>query len=398
VRRFLIIAYTTYMHDGRVKRHAEALAERGDHVDVISLAVDNEPPASPGINVIGLQMPRYRGASRSAYLKSYFRFFAAAADKALRLALKQRYEVVIVCTMPDAVIITAILPKLLGSKIVLDVHDTMPELYRDKFGGTRGAVGAKLLMFEERMSAWWADRILAVHDLHKERLEQAGVPRDKIRVVTNSPDPRIFVPHRNGVGSRDFTIACHGTLTHRMGLDLAIQALAMLRERHPALRLLVVGHGDYASEARDLARNLQLENRVSFNDVVPVEKLPEALSIAQIGLVPNKPSSATHLMLPVKMLDYATLGIPVISSRLRTVEHYFGDGAVEFFEPGNVCDLARAIERLYLNPILRAERAQRAHKVIDALSWESQRNEYYKVIDSLLPNHRYQNRNGQESL
>ena len=35
--RILLIAYTTYVHDGRVKRHAEALADRGDHIDVVCL-------------------------------------------------------------------------------------------------------------------------------------------------------------------------------------------------------------------------------------------------------------------------------------------------------------------------------------------------------------------------
>ena len=61
--RFLMIAYTTYMHDGRVKRHAEALAERGDHVDVLCLAT-GEQPITNGVNVIGLPMTRYRGESK----------------------------------------------------------------------------------------------------------------------------------------------------------------------------------------------------------------------------------------------------------------------------------------------------------------------------------------------
>src|SRR5437870_4358772 len=79
--RFLIIAYTTYVRDGRVKRHAEALAERGDHVDVICLGSD-ELRSRNGVNLIGIQMPRYRGASRAAYIRSYLRFFAKATSTA----------------------------------------------------------------------------------------------------------------------------------------------------------------------------------------------------------------------------------------------------------------------------------------------------------------------------
>jgi glycosyltransferase involved in cell wall biosynthesis len=384
VARFLMIAYTTYMHDGRVKRHAEALAERGDHVDVICLAT-GEQPITNGVNVIGLPMPRYRGASKSAYLRSYMRFFSMAALRAFRMSLKERYDVVIVCTMPDAVIVCAILPKFLGSKVVLDVHDTMPELYRDKFGGARGAAGAKLLMLEERLSSWWADRVLAVHELHRDRLEQAGVAADKIHVVMNSPDTRIFDLHKNGDSPpNEFTLMCHGTVTQRLGLDLAISAVASLRSEIPELRLRVIGEGDRLAEARALVNRFGMHNRVSFMDLVPVEKLPALLVKADVGLVPYRPSSATHLMLPVKLLDYATLGIPVIAARLRAVEHYFGDGAVELFEPGNVVDLARAIRLLYNNPDLRVRLVDRARQALDALNWRNQRTEYYRAIDSLL--------------
>ncbi len=100
--RALLIAYTTYIHDGRVRRHAEALATRGDHVDVICLG---SPGRLDGVNVIGLDIPRYRGGSRSSYLNSYFRFFLRATAVAMRLNSGGRYDVVIACTMPDAVVL-----------------------------------------------------------------------------------------------------------------------------------------------------------------------------------------------------------------------------------------------------------------------------------------------------
>jgi glycosyltransferase involved in cell wall biosynthesis len=385
VARFLMIAYTTYMHDGRVKRHAEALAERGDHLDVICLAATAEQPVTNGVNVIGLKMPRYRGASKSAYLISYIRFFVMASAKAVRLSLKRRYDVVIVCTMPDAVIVCAILLKFLGSKIVLDVHDTMPELYRDKFGGARGATGARLLMLEERMSSWWADSVLAVHEPHSQRLQQAGIPAHKISVVMNAPDTRIFLARKNGnTAPENFTLVCHGTVTARLGLDVLIAAVASLGSKIPGLRLRVIGEGDHLAGARALVDRLEIHDQVSFMKLVPVEELPALLATADVGVVPYRPSSATHLMLPVKLLDYATIGVPVIAARLRTIEHYFGDGGVEFFEPGNCEDLAGAIMRLYLDPSLRERLTDSARVALNALNWESQRTEYLRTIDSLV--------------
>src|SRR5271156_1515949 len=135
--RVLIIAYTVFDHDGRVKRHAETLAARGDSVDVIALSNGHDGPQH-GVNVIGIKMPRYRGASRASYLGSYLRFFTQATSLTYRLSQAHPYDVVIACTMPDAAVFAALPARLFGSRIILDIHDTMPELYRDKFGGRRG--------------------------------------------------------------------------------------------------------------------------------------------------------------------------------------------------------------------------------------------------------------------
>jgi glycosyltransferase involved in cell wall biosynthesis len=385
VTRILIIAYTTYVHDGRVKRHAEALAERGDHVDVICLNSGHNGLLD-GVNVIGLEMPRYRGASRSSYVRSYLRFFAKASWTALRLSRMERYDVVIVCTMPDAAVLCALPARLLGSRIVLDIHDTMPELYLDKFGGRRGAFGARLLMLEERTSAACAHRVLAVHALHRARLIQAGVPERKIRTVMNAPDPALFLPlpERRDRADGGFTLVCHGTVTHRLGLDIAIEAMALARPRIPGLRMLVIGAGDYLEVAKQLVQRRDLEQCIRFVDLVPVQELPRLLAEADVGLVPNRASNATHLMLPVKLLDYTALGIPIIASRLRTIEHYFGEHAVRFVEPGDVAGLAAAIEELHRDRARRIELARNARRAVERIGWRVQRAEYYSVIDALL--------------
>ncbi len=379
--RTLIVAYTTYAHDGRVRRHAEALARRGDHVDVICLN-DGFGTKRNNVNVIGLDIPRYRGTNRARYAISYLHFFFKAATTAARLDLARRYNVVVTCTMPDAVVICGLLPKLLGSAVVLDVHDTMPELYRDKFGGRRGAIGAWLLSIQERLSAACADRVLAVHELHRRRLESSGIDTQKIRVVLNTPDPALFQLRPPRVSeSGSFKIACHGTLTMRLGLDVAIEAVHMLSSRIPNVSLQVIGNGDYLGQAKTLAEQLGVATHVSFIDAVPIDRLSGLLEGSALGLVPNRESSATHLMLPVKLMEYAALGIPVIAARLRTIEHYFGGGAVRFFEPGDVVGLATAIEDLYQNPALRMQLALRAQERLLALR---RSDGLYDAIDSLF--------------
>lgn len=391
--RFLIIAYSTYVRDGRVKRHAEALAARGDHVDVICLGGPLLRSGN-GVNVIGIEMPRYRGASRAAYVRSYLYFFAKAATTSFRLSRPRPYDAAIICSMPDAMVACSLPLRLFGTRIVLDVHDTMPELYLEKFGGVTGALGARMLMLEERVSAGCADRVLAVHDLHRMRLEAAGIPVRKIRTVFNSPDPKIFPAPLNGKAAVNgsaskgaettklSTIVCHGTITRRLGLDVALRAMDLLGD--VAVRLIVIGNGDYLGRVRSLAAQLRLEDRVQFVPPVPIEQLPAVLKQADVGLVPNPANPATHLMLPVKLLEYATLGIPVIAARLRTIEHYFGDGAVSVFEAGSPSALAAAIRELCLNRELAAMRASRALSVAESLGWKRQSGAFFDAIDSLL--------------
>jgi glycosyltransferase involved in cell wall biosynthesis len=385
VARALIIAYTTYIHDGRVKRHAEALAERGDHVDVISL--DQGGVVVNRVNIVGLGIPRYRGASRTSYVGNYVRFFSRATAAALHMSISNRYDLVIACTMPDAVVLCTVPLRLLGTKVILDVHDTMPELYRDKFGGRRGAFGARMLMIEERLSAACAHRVLAVHEPHRQRLIQSGIEASKIQVVMNSADSRIFRPDAIRAGSdAHFTVICHGTLARRLGLDVAIKAIALLKDRIPELRLRIVGDGDYRSEAVELVKALKLEDRISFTDPVPIEKLPQLLQEASVGLVPNRPSSATHLMLPVKLLEYTALGIPSIAPRLKTIQRYFDCDSVRYFDPGNEVSLAEAIADLFHDRELRRRITVGGLAAARRMSWSGQLTQFYGVVDSLLVN------------
>jgi len=439
--RVLILAYTNYHQDGRVKRNAEALVERGDHVDVVCLA-GGARGISNGVNIIALELPRYRGASKSAYLASYLRFFAMASVVATKMSRGKPFDVVIVCTMPDAAIICATGPRFYGAKVVLDIHDTMPELYQDKFSGRRGALGARLLMAGERASAWLANRVLAVHEPHRKRLELAGIPTSKLAVVMNMPDTRLFKPlctletsfdrwplrvdrqaeistlNGNGTGNghgqrvaesrapvselghinmpdraanngfkgsrSEFRLVCHGTVTLRLGLDLAVRAVALVRKTVPSVHLQIIGEGDSLPAIQELTRTLGVERHVSFMPSVPVEQLPAILAQASVGLVPNRASRSTQLMLPSKLLEYATMGMATIAARLRTIEYYFPNDAVHYFEPGDTQSLARAIEELYRQPERRLLLGRKAAEIAANLSWDRQRQQLFAAIDSLL--------------
>jgi len=292
-KRALILGYLTYRGDARVKRQVKTLAAAGYAVDVICLAQDmGEPPGNA--NLIGIKVPHYRGHQRLRYIRAYATFFVKAAWTAARLAVRHRYDVAIVCTMPDFVVVCALGPRLRGARIVLDVHDTLPELYRVKFQRPAGSPGERLLMIEERVSAWFADRVLAAHDLHLERLVQAGIPRSKLRVVLNAPNPDLF-PYSQEPLRREngFRLVYHGTMSARLGIDVAVRAMCLVRRRIPEVELLLIGSGEALEDCKRLARKLDVDDVVRFQVPVAVEKIAPILHSCSIGVVPNRDNAAT---------------------------------------------------------------------------------------------------------
>ena len=98
--------------------------------------------------------------------------------------------------MPDFLVFSALGPKLLGAKVILDVHDLMPELYASKFGLPESHWIIRALKWVERLSVRFADAAVAVHQPHLDALVAHGNPADKFTIVMNLPDPDMFRPAR----------------------------------------------------------------------------------------------------------------------------------------------------------------------------------------------------------
>jgi glycosyltransferase involved in cell wall biosynthesis len=372
-KRVLILGYLTYRKDARVKNQVRVLRDEGYAVDVICLT-DDGAEITDSATLSGIEVPRYRGSEPLRYIRSYTGFFLRAAIKATTLALRNHYEIVIVCNMPDILVFCVLIPKLLGARIILDVHDPMPELYRVKFGRSSGSLGERILLLEERASGWVADRVLATHRIHARRLEHAGIPARKLRIVVNAPSSDLFCYSTAPLNrSRNFRLVYHGTMAARLGVEVVIRAVGLLGDAIPEIELLMIGDGDDLDSCKELARDLGLAARIHFEPLAALERIPAMLQGCSIGVVPNRESAATQIMLPVKLIEYAMLGIPIVAARLIPIAEYFEADSVEFFEPDNAKDLARAIERLHRDPDRCSSIAGKAYRIAREFcaNWDS---------------------------
>lgn len=356
-----MLAYAHYVNDARIKNYVRTLEDRGHHVDVIALRCDGEVAVEERRSGTTFRiMAKYQGESTLMYIWSYLKFFLKSSFLLARLSFGNRYHVVHVHNMPNALIFAAIVPKMLGVRLMLDVHDLMTVNYMAKFDVKENDLSVKVLKLEQRWSALLADHIFcADHNQRDYLVEYCGVPEKKITVLLNLPNVELFRPVTVQKKTDAFRIVYHGTIAHRLGIDLIVRAVARVVTRVP-VELWVYGAGDYLPEVLALASELGLEGKAHFSGAFfPVEKIPEMVCGMDLGIIGNRRNLACDkYMLPVKLLEYVYLGVPVVAPRLEVISYYFDEAMIRFYEPENVEQMADAIVDLFHKS---DERERQAH-------------------------------------
>jgi glycosyltransferase involved in cell wall biosynthesis len=387
-----MIAYTDYVFDARVRREAETVAAGGFRV--VCLKTRNGARAQRyvmnGVEIWELGVRKYQGKNLLAYLRSYLHFLLSSSAVCARLLWKGELDVVHVHNLPDFLVFAGLLPRLAGRKLILDVHDSVPETFATKFAtASTASLAWRALCLEERLSALVAHRVICVNHPQREALVARGIPSAKTFISMNVPDPAIFkrssTDGAGGVTPGRFNVVYHGTMAERLGVDLLIRAVAQLRGRIPGLRLHLWGRGDDLAGFHGLAEELGTDDTVVFNPKgFRLEELPEQLRAMDLGVVGNRRSAASDLMLPVKLMEYVSLGIPAVVPRLRTIEHYFSDDMVAYYEPENVESLAASMLQLFSDPERRQTQARRAMSFLAEYGWERQGAELSALYQSLV--------------
>ena len=383
-----MVAYTNYATDARVRREAETLAAHG--LDVLCLTtMEGTSPAKitlNGVQVRELRVPKYRGKSTVAYMLSYVRFLVHASIVCVKLMLQGRLDIVHAHNLPDFLALAGLVPRLMRRRVVLDIHDSMPETFATKFGSS--SVLHKALCWEERISAMVAHRVICVNTPQRDTLVGRGIPAEKAFISMNVPDPRIFRP-QSGARSTPtqegvFNLVYHGTMATRLGVDLLIQAVNRLRNRIPGVRLHLWGNGDDLSRFQALTRELNADQLVLFRPQgFALDELPARLQAMHVGVIGNRRTVAGELMLPVKLLEYIALGIPVVAPRLRTIQHYLQDSAV-YYDPEDIDSMADCIENVHRQPNLAACRAAKASAFLELHGWHRQGAELVAMYQELV--------------
>lgn len=392
-KRHCMIVFAIYpLAETRVQREAEALLKHGYEVDVICQRDPGDAAVDcfKGVRIYRegyiFQVPVVKRGGLLEKFLQYLRFFFLSAIRVTKLHFQKQYNTIQVHNLPDFLVFCTLVPKLLGVPIILDLHDLMPEFYAGRFGQNKSLIAA-LIRWQERLACRFADHVITVSEHWRLALIQRGVPAYKCSVVMNVADESIF--HSPEVGSlrsaeKDgFRLIYHGGMHERYGLDLVIRAIDQIRHDIPHIHLTLIGQGEYLPHLVRMVEDLGLSQYVMIGQPHLAEELPNIICSCDLGVVPYRNDEFTDGLLPTKLMEYAALGLPAIASRTTAIEAYFSDTMVEFFEPGNVADLARCIRYLYYKRDRLDELAQGCRKFNQRYNWAKISEEYVGLLEQL---------------
>jgi len=401
-KRLCVVRHAYYPQDMLVRREAMALRDYGFDVDVICLRSSDQGATETidGIHVHRLPLSRTKGGI-GRYLYDYLTFCVLVALKLTIHHLRRRYAFIQVNTMPDFLVFATLLPRLFGAKIMLQMYEPTPELWAARLGliceedlgnsSFRQRALIRVLRWVQQASVRYAHAVFTVTQQLKDNLVAHGANPDKISVVLNVPDTRLF-----GLKARDlqpgsgepafsngFTMICHGAIEERYGHDTMLRAIAAVKSSIPNLELRITGSGSYLDEFLAQVEALGLQDRVKYLGYVPLSQLVEELGQADWGIVAQKSSLYSNLVHTGKMYDYLAFGKPVIASRLRAVQAYFDPDSLCYFTPGDAKDLARVLLELHRNPARYTTWVRNAQQLYERYRWENQREIYWAAYARL---------------
>ncbi len=392
-RKAAVLLYSQYPSDPRPRRAATAMVEAGMSVDLLCLGSSRaDVPQTENVN--GVQVTRvnlqHRRDSKLSYLWQYGRFLLACFWFLTRNGLRKRYDIVHVHNMPDFLVFAALVPKLRGARLVLDLHDPMPELMMSIYGLAAQDGKVRLLRWLERRSIAFAHLVLTPNKSFKDLFVSRSCAEAKLQIVMNSPEEKIFDPDRfpadAAVDTGAFRVMHHGSILHRHGVDLLVAAIAQARPEIPGLRLDIYGFREpFLDVVLETARQLKVDDIVHYHGPKNQAEIALAIRECDVGVVPNRQTPFTEINFPTRLFEYLSMHRPVIAPATRGIQDYFGPDQLLTFRAEQVDDLARQLIWVHRHRSEADEIVRRGVAVYRHHLWRNEKSHFLNLLSRLEP-------------
>lgn len=370
---------------------ANSIAKNYGNVDVLCIRGEGQKECERqnGMNIYRLPIYYNKSDSVIKQLLKYILFDFLCFIKLAVLSIKGRYDVIHIHNPPDFLIFAAMPYKLLfGTKIVLDLHDMLPEAFCSNLNVEEDHICVKVAKMLERIAIRFSDSVICTNTYDKEIiLSRNRIEDEKVFVVMNTPDLNLFEvldERKEQLGLEDqFVLLFEGTVWKRRGIQTVIDAVKLVQNDIP-IKFLVIGDGPDLNYLKEYAKERELENSVRFTGWVDLATLSRYISVSDLCIIPFLDTSVNRRGVPNKLFEYIVHDKPVLSSRLKGISRTFNEDEVIFFEPGNAEDLASKLRWCYGH---RGELHNIAQKAKDRYfaeyTWDRMEKELYRSYDSI---------------
>jgi glycosyltransferase involved in cell wall biosynthesis len=397
-----------FPRDTRVRNEAFTLAAAGLRVSVIALRGKAEESRASinGVSVYrvprltvfeklpqGKRSPLGRLVNRIrvlvGYICEYLYFTTACLVVSCRIAFREGIDVIHAHNPPDTLFVVGAFHKLFGRNFVFDHHDLSPELYRSRYATPNGLI-TRGLAFCERASVKLADVLIATNESYRAiDITRNGIAPARVFIVRNGPDlsrVRLTAPDRALRGRARVILGYLGAMNPQDGVDYLLRALDCLRHRlnRSDFHCVLIGDGDSLEALRHLAKELCLDDCVTFTGFIPDDDMVRYLSTVDICLDPNPSSPLNDVSTWIKVMEYMALGKPVVSFDLKETRVSAGDAAA-YVEPNDEMEFAKTVAALMDDPARRARMAEVGQaRVQRELGWHITSQNLLRAYESLL--------------
>lgn len=322
-------------------------------------------------------------------LSNYLLFCLRSFSEIIKMNRDKRYTFFHIHTPPDFLILIVLPLKLMyGSKIILDLHDMLPEAVDSNLTIKGKSIIVYLAKIIEKFAVFFSDAVICTNSYDKQIvLSRNQINPDKIFTVMNVPNINNFQIEslkKEDFGFKDkFIILFEGTIWKRRGIQAIIDAVELLKDKIPVY-FLIVGDGPYKESLQKIVVGKNLDNFVKFTGWADVTALYKYISISDVCVIPFLKTKVNDRGVPNKLFEYTVHEKPIIASRLKGMSMTFSEEEILFCEAGNSRDFANNILKCYENPEDAKKMAIRAkERYLREYTWGAMEYELHRCYESL---------------
>jgi glycosyltransferase involved in cell wall biosynthesis len=376
--------------DRHVWNQATALTRSGYDVTIICpQGGDRDVAAFEQLEGIAIHRyePRHADGGPVGYALEYASALRRIRRLARGLARERPFDLVHACSPPDFLLLAALPLRRQGARFVFDHHDLTPELFASRFG-REGGLLHRFTLWGEQIAFRLADVVLSVNDSYREVALTRGHRRpEDVAVVRTGPDLDRFTPTAPDDAlkrGKRFLLSYVGVMGPQDGVDQALRALAVLRERRDDWHATFMGSGDVLDDMRRLADELGLAEHVEFTGWVEHDTIRRVLSTSDVCLAPDPKSPLNDISSMVKISEYMAMSRPIVSFDLMESRRAAGEAAA-YAPADDLAGFASLIDGVLEDPARATAMGEAGRGRAEALlAWEHQERSLLAAYDRAL--------------